>query len=532
MVPRSLHRLPRRTRSTRLADTCTRARVLPRTYAGCAEWVREMTVVQDFDIIIVGAGLSGIGAAVRLKTECPDKQFAVLEGRAAIGGTWDLFRYPGVRSDSDMFTLGYPFNPWTGVKAMAGGAEIRAYIQDTASKFGIDEHIRFRHRLVRANWSSRAQRWTLDVQIGGAGEACEQRTYRCRFLYLCCGYYSYERAHSPVFQGREHFRGTFVHPQWWPQDLDYTGKRVVVIGSGATAVTLVPAMAAKAAHVTMLQRSPTYVFALPGEDAISQRLRRYLPVRLVNRIVRGKNVSLGAAFYQLCRRAPNVARRILRANAAAHLPKDYPIDTHFNPRYKPWEERLCVVPDGDLFSTLASGKASVVTDTIHAITEGGIRLSSGQELLADVIVSATGLELQFAGGIPISVDDRVIAPKDTLLYKGVLLSGVPNLACAIGYTNASWTLRADISSRYVCRLIRFMDKHGFAEAVARADGPTAKSVPLLNLASGYVQRALDKMPRQGERPPWRVHQNYGLDLYMTVWGRLNDAHLKFRGTDH
>lgn len=483
----------------------------------------------DFDVIIVGAGLSGIGAAVRLKTECPDKRFVILEGRAAMGGTWDLFRYPGVRSDSDMFTLGYPFNPWTGAKTMADGTAIRAYIEDTAHKFGVTDHILLQRRIVRADWSSAEQRWTLDVQVGaGKDGASELRTYRCTFLYLCCGYYSYERAHAPAFPGRDRFQGTFVHPQWWPQDLDYTGKRVVVIGSGATAVTLVPAMAERAAHVTMLQRSPTYVFALPGEDALSQHLRRHLPEALVHRLVRAKNVTLGSAFYQFCRRAPKLARRVLRANAAHYLPKDYPIDTHFKPRYDPWDERLCVVPDGDLFRSLASGRASIVTDTIDTLTEKGVRLASGDELPADVIVSATGLELQFAGGIPISVDGKVIRPKETLVYKGVLLSGVPNLACAIGYTNASWTLRADISSRYVCRLLRHMDEHGFVEAVARADDSTSAAVPLLNLASGYVKRAIEHMPQQGRATPWRVPQNYVVDFCATLLGRVDDAYLRFK----
>lgn len=486
-------------------------------------------IVVDVDVIVVGAGLSGIGAGYRLKTECPDKRFLILEGRAAIGGTWDLFRYPGVRSDSDMFTLGYPFYPWTGAKTMADGTAIRTYIEETASKFGIDEHIRFQHRIVRADWSSTSQWWTLEVLVG---EAKKPQRYRCRFLYLCSGYYSYERAHAPEFAGKDRFRGRVVHPQWWPQDLDYAGKRVVVIGSGATAVTLVPAMASSAAHVTMLQRSPTYVMSLPAEDRISQGLRRVLPENVAHRMVRGKNVALGMAFYQFCRRAPNLAKRVLRAAAARKLPADYPIDEHFRPRYNPWDERLCVVPDGDLFAALSSGRASIVTDTIDTLTETGVRLASGKELSADILVTATGLELQFGGGIPLYIDGRAVEPKETVVYKGVLLSGVPNLGCAIGYTNASWTLRADLSARYVCKLLRFMDARGYGVALARADETTAAAKPILDLASGYVRRAAAHMPKQGRVAPWFVRQNYILDLATTMLGSVNDAPMHFEGKSH
>lgn len=485
----------------------------------------DESAIIDIDVVIVGAGLSGIGAAVRLQTECPRTSFVILEARAAIGGTWDLFRYPGVRSDSDMFTLGYAFNPWTGAKTMADGTAIRNYIEDTARKFHVDETIRLQHRIVRADWSSEEQRWTLQVLVG---EGREPRTYRCRFLYLCSGYYSYERAHVPELAGRDAFRGRIVHPQWWPHDLDYTNKRVVVIGSGATAVTLVPAMANDAAHVTMLQRSPTYVMSLPGEDRLSQALRRVLPESATHRIVRGKNVVLGAAFYQFCRRAPSLAKRVLRRGARSNLPSGYPVDEHFRPRYNPWDERLCVVPDGDLFTTLSSGKASIVTDTIETLTESGIRLSSGRELPADIIVTATGLELSFGGDISLHVDGRRVEPKESIVYKGVLLSGVPNLGCAIGYVNASWTLRADLCSRYVCRLLTFMDRHGYGVATAKTHANAAEARPVLDLASGYVRRAVAHLPKQGSEAPWLVRQNYILDLADTMLGRVDDEPMSFQ----
>ncbi|MFO0665039.1 MAG: NAD(P)/FAD-dependent oxidoreductase [Polyangiaceae bacterium] len=487
-----------------------------------------MNEPETFDVIIVGAGLSGIGAGVRLKSECPNKTFVILEGRGAIGGTWDLFRYPGIRSDSDMFTLGYPFFPWTGAKTMASGNDIREYIERTASTFGIHPHVRLEHRILSADWSPTLQCWNLEVAVGP--ERTPQ-SFRCRFLHLCSGYYSYERAHAPELPHKESFGGRIVHPQWWPEDLDYGGKRVVVLGSGATAITLVPALArGGAAHVTMLQRSPTYVFSLPSEDVLSQRLRRWLPLSATHRIVRGKNVTIGAAFYQFCRRSPKLARRFIRAQVKALLPPGYPIDEHFKPRYDPWDERLCVVPDGDFFAAIRNGTASVVTDTIDRLAPGAIRLASGREIPADILVTATGLELQFGGGIPLSIDGVRVMTKDTFVYKGVMLEGVPNLACSVGYTNASWTLRADLSARYVCRLLRHMDDHGYKEAVARAR-PEESAAPgpalLGNLASGYVKRAADILPRQGTRAPWIVRQNYVLDFAATMLGRVDDAVMHF-----
>jgi monooxygenase len=480
--------------------------------------------IDDLDVLIVGAGLSGIGAAYRLKTECPDKRFAILEARDAIGGTWDLFRYPGIRSDSDMFTLAYPFHPWKADKAIADGASILAYIRDTSRRFGIDPYIRFRHRIVAARWSSAEARWTVDVEVG---EQRTPRTLRCAFLYLCCGYYRYDAAHIPAFRDADRFRGTVIHPQWWPTDLDYTGKRVVVIGSGATAITLVPAMAERAAHITMLQRSPSYIVSRPGRDLLADRLRAVLPAPLAHQIVRTKNVLLGMAFYQYCRRYPEAATRLLLRRVAELLPPGFPVERHFTPRYNPWDQRMCLVPDADLFRAISFGKVSVVTDTIDAFTETGIRIGSGGVLDADIIVVATGLELLAWGGIRLTVDDRAIEPGDTLVYKGSLMSGVPNLAWCMGYINASWTLRADLAWHNVCRLLQFMDQHGYDQVVPQANPENIQPRPLLDLSAGYIKRAVDQMPRQGSKAPWYLKQNYVLDLLAIRFARLEDPALTF-----
>lgn len=476
-----------------------------------------------FDVIIVGAGLSGIGAACRLSMSCPRERYAIFEARDAIGGTWDLFRYPGIRSDSDMYTLGYPFAPWTGGVSIASGESIRRYIGDTAREHGVEPHIRFRHKILAASWSTSEACWTVDAEVG---EARERQRFRARFLYLCSGYYAYDRAHRPSFPGQDEFRGTIVHPQWWPEDLDYTGKRVVVIGSGATAVTLVPAMAERASHVTMLQRSPTYVMSLPNRDAIADRLRRVLPETLAHRIVRGKNVVLAMGFYQFCRRFPKQAKALLRARTAAFLPEGYPIDPDFAPRYDPWDQRLCIVPNHDLFDAIGSGKAEVVTDTIERVTATGVRLSSGRELAADILVTATGLELLAAGGIAIEVDGRTIKASESLVYKGLMLGDIPNLAWCVGYVNASWTLRADLTAQYVCKLLNHMREHGHAIAVAHPEG-VGESRPLLDLDAGYVQRASDQMPRQGSKRPWFLRQNYLLDRLEMSLGRVDDASMRF-----
>lgn len=475
----------------------------------------------DFDVIIVGAGLSGIGAAYRLSTECPTKTFAILEARDAIGGTWDLFRYPGIRSDSDMFTLGYPFHPWKEAKAIADGPAILSYIRETSTKFGIDPHIRFHHKILSASWSSDAQRWSVEAEVTN-GETTERRTYRCRFLYLCAGYYSYDKAHAPHFAGAETFKGTIVHPQWWPEDLDYSNKRIIVIGSGATAVTLVPALAEKAAHVTMLQRSPSYIMSLPAEDPIGNAVRKVLPAGPAHTLVRTKNVLLSMGVYQFCRRAPKRAGNFLRGQVTKLLPKDYPAE-HFTPRYDPWDQRLCLVPNGDLFKPIRSGKASVVTDTVERFTEKGIRLGSGAELEADIIVTATGLRIQAVGGVRFEVDGRAIEPKDVLVYKGLMLSNIPNLAWCVGYTNASWTLRADLTSRYVCRLINLMDKKGYRVAIPRPSADDTERRPLLDLSSGYVARAANDLPKQGGKAPWYLRQNYVVDFVTMTFGRVDDS---------
>ncbi|GLW28192.1 flavin-containing monooxygenase [Actinoplanes regularis] len=461
--------------------------------------------MSDFDVVIIGAGLSGIGAAWRLQKQRPGDTYAILEARDAIGGTWDLFRYPGVRSDSDMFTLSYPFRPWREPESMASGDKIRRYIQDTADEAGITRHIRFGTRVVSADWSSAEARWTLRAENG---EVCT-----ARFLYACAGYYSYTEGYQPDFPGLDEFRGKLVHPQFWPADLDHTGRRVVVIGSGATAVTLVPAMAAEAEHVTMLQRSPTYIAPLPSRDVIADLARRVLPPNAANRVARAKNILLSQLFYQLARKRPKQVRRFLQGTADRFLKNPGYVEEHFNPHYEPWDQRLCVIPDGDLFHSIASGRASVVTDRVDAFVPEGIRLESGRVLEADIVVSATGLSLLPVGGIRISLDGTPIEIGQQATYRGLMLSGVPNLAYCIGYVNASWTLRADLSHRYVLKLLGHLERNGLA--VATPTQPSSAGRPLLDLSSGYVQRALDAFPRQGDRDPWLVRQNYLRDVVST-----------------
>lgn len=482
--------------------------------------------VEHFDVLIVGAGLSGIGAAHHLQRRCPGKRYAILEARERIGGTWDLFRYPGIRSDSDMFTLGYAFRPWTAAKAIADGPDILRYVNDTAREGGIDRHIRFQHRVKKAEWSSERARWTVEIERGSGHEPLRMS---CDFLYLCSGYYSYAGGYAPAFAGAEDFRGRIVHPQAWPQDLDYRGKRVVVIGSGATAVTLVPAMSDQAAHVTMLQRSPTYVLSLPARDAIGNALRRVLPAKLAYALTRWKNVLLSQFFYQLCRRAPEVAKRLLRKGVAAQLPSDFAVDTHFKPRYNPWDQRVCFVPDNDLFTAINQGRASIVTDQVERFTESGIRLQSGAELPADIVVTATGLQMLALGGAQFVVDGEPVDLARTMSYKGMMLSGMPNLAYCVGYTNASWTLKADLASTYVCRLLNYMERHGYRRCVARNTDPGVRAEPLIDFSSGYVQRSIDQFPRQGSKAPWKLYQNYVLDLLMLKYGRIPEDALHFSG---
>ena len=483
------------------------------------------TTIEHLDVLIVGAGLSGIGAAVHLQTDCPGKSYAILEGRERSGGTWDLFQYPGIRSDSDMFTLGYSFKPWTEAKAIADGPSILGYIRETAREHGVEQKIRYQRRVVRADWSSADARWTVEVERTDTGET-EQLT--CGFLFGCTGYYNYGEGYTPQFEGTERFRGEIVHPQHWPEDLDFTGKRVVVIGSGATAVTLVPSMAEQgAAHVTMLQRSPTYIVALPGRDPIADFLRSKLPPRVAYPIVRWKNVTLQATMYGLSRRAPRFMRKVLRRGVERQLPPGYDVDTHFNPRYDPWDQRICLVPDADLFKAIRSGDASVVTDRIETFTESGLKLASGAELEADVIVTATGLNLQLLGGMEIGVDGRSVDMADTVGYKGMMFSGLPNMAVTLGYTNASWTLKADLCAEYVCRLLNHMDANGYRVVTPRGPDPSAPTQPFLDLRSGYVLRSLDALPKQGDRTPWRLHQNYARDILLLRRGPIEDEAIAF-----
>ena len=474
---------------------------------------------EDFDVVIVGAGLSGIGAACHLQAECPGKRFVILEARAESGGTWDLFRYPGVRSDSDMFTLGYSFRPWREAKAIADGPSILRYIRAAAHQHGVDRRVRYHRRVVRAAWSSSDARWTVEVENAESGEL-ERLT--CRFLYGNTGYYRYDEGYSPRFEGASDFGGRIVHPQHWPADLEWEDRSVVVIGSGATAVTLVPALAARASHVTMLQRSPSYVMSLPEHDGIADLLRHLLPERLAYPLVRWKNVVLTTFVYQLCRRAPRLMARLWKKGVASQLPADFDVETHFSPRYSPWDQRLCFVPDGDLFKALSSGRASVVTGQIERLTGDGVLLDSGATLDADIIVSATGLNMQMLGGMAITVDGRPLDLAESVAYKGIMLCGVPNLAFTIGYTNASWTLKADLAARYVCRLLNYMDERGARSCRPIPPDPQVPRIPLMDLTSGYVRRSVDRLPKQAATMPWRLHQNYPLDIMMLRRGPLDD----------
>ncbi len=474
-------------------------------------------------MLIVGAGLSGIGAACQVETKCPGQTYAVLEAREDSGGTWDLFRYPGIRSDSDMFTLGYAFRPWKEAKSIADGPSILKYVRDTARDYGVERKIRFRHSVVRAEWSSADARWTVEVDRGDG----ESVTLTCGFLFMCSGYYRYDEGHTPRFEGSERFGGRIVHPQHWPDDVDYAGKRVVVIGSGATAVTLIPAMAESAAHVTMLQRSPSYVAALPAVDPIAKVVRRVLPTKAAYSVVRWKNVLFTMAFFQLCRRRPERMRAFLRKGVQRRLPAGYDIDTHFKPTYNPWDQRMCLVPDGDLFEALGSGKASVVTDRIKTFTEKGLLLESGEELEADLVVTATGLNMRLLGGVELAVDGREVELAKTLSYKGLMLTGVPNMAFSIGYTNASWTLKCDLTCDYVCRLLNHMDERGYVSCVPECNDSSVAEEPIIDFSSGYVLRALDRLPKQGSKRPWRLHQNYPLDLRELRYGQIEDGALRF-----
>lgn len=480
--------------------------------------------MEHFDVIVVGAGISGIGAGYHLQDKCPDKTFVILEGRDDIGGTWDLFRYPGIRSDSDMYTLGYAFKPWTSPKAIADGPAILEYLHETAAAFGIDKKIRFGHYVKRAAWSSSDACWTVDVAQKTTGRTVQ---LTCNFLHMCSGYYNYSRGYLPTFPGRDDFKGQLVHPQQWSEDIDYRGKKVVVIGSGATAVTLVPAMADEAEHVVMLQRSPTYIVSMPGKDQWAARLSRCLPDSLAAGIVRWRNILFGLFFFKLCRRKPARIKKMIIDGVRKELGDDYDVDTHFTPGYNPWDQRLCLVPDGDLFEAIRAGKAEVVTDHIDTFTEQGIRLTSGRHLDADLVVAATGLDMQLMSDMSISVDGTSVEAAKCLSYKGMMFSDIPNLAISFGYTNASWTLKADLTCNYVCRLLNYMDRHGFRQCCPRAGQEDMETEPFIDFSSGYVRRAVDRFPRQGARKPWKVYQNYLMDKLILGLGSVDDGVMEF-----
>jgi monooxygenase len=484
------------------------------------------TTPEHFDVLIVGAGLSGIDAAHHLQKFCPKKSYVILEQRERIGGTWDLFRYPGIRSDSDMLTMGYSFRPWTHPKAISPGEDIREYITATARDEGIDRNIRFRHQIKGASWSSEEAQWTVEATRSADGGEIPV-TLTCNFLFCCAGYYRYSAGYLPEFPNASSFKGRMFHPQAWPQDLDYAGKRVVVIGSGATAVTLIPAMAKTAAHVTMLQRSPTYVISAPEKDRIANFLRHIMPAMWAYRLSRWKNVGFMTYIYQLSQRFPNFVKRGIIKKASKQLGTDFDVDTHFTPRYRPWEQRMCLIPDADMFEAIKSGRASVVTDQIETFTERGIMLKSGKELEADIIVAATGLAMQAFGGMELTVDKQRVDPGQVLAYKGVMMSGVPNFASVFGYINASWTLKADLICNYVCRILNFMDRKGMRQVTPNPGGESAVAPFVENFSSGYIQRALASWPKQGQKKPWRVYQNYFRDTISMKWTRVNDEGLEF-----
>jgi cation diffusion facilitator CzcD-associated flavoprotein CzcO len=478
---------------------------------------------EHLDVLIIGAGISGVSAAVHLHTALPDHRYAILEKRDAMGGTWDLFRYPGVRSDSDMYTLGFQFKPWENEKAIAPGWTIRDYVRAAAAEHGVDQHVRYGHRVLGAEWDSATARWTVTAEVADS----ETVKLTANFLHFTSGYYSYENPYAPEFPGQDRFRGQIIHPQLWPEDLDYTNKRVVVIGSGATAVTLVPSMAQDTAHITMLQRSPSYIMPLPSEDDMANRLRKVLPAETAYKITRATHLALTYGFYEYFRRAPQRGRKFINKLQTRMLPEGYPVDVHFNPSYQPWDQRLCFVPDGDLFRALRKGQAEIVTDTIDTFTETGIKLSSGAELAADIIITATGLNLELLGGATLSVDGVELDSADRVFYKSAMLSDLPNLAVTFGYTNASWTLKADLISTYVARLLTYMHQRGYDEVLPVAPPADEQRRPFIPLESGYITRVLDKLPKQGSRDPWLVRQSWLADRKILVHGPIADEGLRF-----
>jgi monooxygenase len=477
--------------------------------------------MEEFDVVVVGAGISGVSAGYYLQRDCPGRSYVILEGREAIGGTWDLFRYPGVRSDSDMFTLGFAFKPWLGENAIADGPDILAYLRETAGEFGIDQHIRFKHKVVRANWSAEDARWIIDVAHEGAA-----KRFKCAFLLWASGYYDYTEGYLPAFKGVDRFKGQIVHPQHWPADLDYAGKRVVIIGSGATAVTLAPAMTDHAAHVVMLQRSPTYMASLPRRNPVADFLRRALPARLAYAAIRALQISLSQYLFSFARRRPEMMKRRLLALVRKQLP-DYDIEKHLTPRYNPWEQRLCLAPDNDMFAAIREGKVSIVTDAVATFTEQGVKVSSGEVVKADIVVAATGLNLQMFGGAEIWVDGAKVETGAHFSYKGCMLSDVPNLSFVFGYTNASWTLRADLVNSFMCRLLNYMNDYALVSATPRHRG-VHQEKPFVDFSSGYFQRAAHVLPKQTADAPWRQNQSYFRDMMDLRFGRIEDGALEFK----
>lgn len=482
-----------------------------------------------FNVIVVGAGISGIGAGYYLQKKCPNKSFVILEGRDNIGGTWDLFRYPGIRSDSDMNTMGFRFKPWMGVKSIADGPSILSYLHETVKENDLNKKIQFNQWVNEASWSSRDSQWTVQVENK---KTQELQDFTCDFLFLCGGYYNYEEGYTPHFAGRENFLGQIIHPQKWPINLDYKNKKVVVIGSGATAVTIIPTMAEEAAHVTMLQRSPTYFLSAPDEDPVGNFLRKFISSKLTYKLVRWKNIRFQWWFFQKCRKFPKKVKEFLIKQVREELGPNYDIETHFTPKYNPWEQRMCLVPNGDFFNAINAGKASVITDHIDRFTKKGIKLKSGGEVEADLIVTATGLNLEVCNGIKLEVDNNEVDISKTMTYKGMMFSDVPNLVATFGYTNASWTLRADLTSEYVCRLLNFMDKKGYANCCPRTAEHVEPDGDWLDFTSGYVKRSMHKFPKQGSRDPWRNTQNFPKDVLAIRWGNIDNKELKFTSLEN
>lgn len=478
---------------------------------------------QSVDVLIFGAGLAGIGSACQLRRNCPEQTFAILEGREASGGTWDLFRYPGIRSDSDMYTYSYGFKPWPNKSAIADGASILSYIRETAAEYDLEKHIRYQHKVVSAHWSSSDSRWLVIAECGDTGE---QVTISCKFILSCCGYYDYEQGHIPEFAGLDDFSGEVVYPQHWPEQLDYKDKRVVVIGSGATAVTLLPTMSKDTASMVMLQRSPTYIVSVPAEDPWVKPLRKWLPNDWAFRLIRWKKVLFIRYIYNLSRKKPRSLRRYLLGQVRKELGADYDVDTHFTPNYNPWDQRLCAVPDGDMFAAIREGRAEVVTDHINQFNKTGIELQSGKQLDADIVVVATGLKLKFGGGINYNIDGVDIDITEKYVFRGMMFSDIPNLAFTVGYTNSSWTLKTDLTASYVCRLLNKMARGGYTCVTPRVKGEMGE-VPLLDFDAGYVLRARDQFPKNGDRLPWKMHDDYIKDYAGLRLGRVSDKELEF-----